>query len=396
MSDVKRIRIPWSRRWRRFRVGTLPLLTFAACLAATLWLWERQGVVLNAVGEVEAVRVDVISGIDGQLVPLPQGQWTLFDTVEANEVVAQLDAKPTLAELEVLRQDITRLQKDAEAEQTRLARDESASDQKPSGEKSGDQKSSNPTQRDAILATWTAEQRRLAVLDRQIQIEADRSALQQLDIQLDQSKRAHARNALTDEQLHLAQTERDLFANRMEKDLHALADAENQRTEAENRLAGHPPLADAAALRLLTPFRATVAAQEARMRQLKIQIEGLAIRAPITGTINAIHGWPGQLVRAGEPIVTVAATHGQYIVSYVRQDQRLNPEVGSAVSVYIRGIRSQPMTATVERLGPQFLPIPRHQRRDPSVREWGLPVRITLPGGLDVRPGELVDLVFKT
>lgn len=203
MANVEKIRVPWSRRWRRFRFGTLPLLTFAVCVACTLWLWERQGVMPNAVGEVEAVRVDVASGIDGQLVPLPQGQWTLFDAVEATQVVAQLDSKPALASLEILRQDIARLQKDVEAEQTRLSRDEAGGEQKPSDQK----------EREARGATWTAEQRRLAVLDRQTQLETDRIALEQLDVQLDHSKRGHERNAVTDEQLHLAQLKQTCLPN---------------------------------------------------------------------------------------------------------------------------------------------------------------------------------------
>ena len=388
MSNLDRIPIPWSRRWRRFRLGTLPLITFAVSVAATLWLWERQGVMPNAVGEIEAVRVDVASGVDGQLVPLPQGQWTLFDAVEATQVVAQLDSKPALAALEVSRQDIAKLQKDAEAEQSRLARDPT-NPRDPA-------KLTDEKQRAAARTHWTVEQRRLGVLDRQAQLETDRIALEQLDVQFDNSKRAHARNALTDEQLRVAQLERDLFAKHIEQNMLSLAEAESQRTAANSQLKEQPPLTDNDELRVLVPFRAAVAAQDARLRQLQVQLEALAIRAPITGTISAIHGWPGQLVRTGQPIITIAANHGQYIVSYVRQDQRLRPEVGSAVSVYLRGMHTQPVAATVERLGPQVLPIPQHQRRDPSVREWGLPVRITLPNGLNVRPGELVDLVFKT
>src|SRR5262245_28087571 len=99
MPNEDRIPVPWSRWWRRFRIGTLPLLTFGASVVATLWLWERQGVVPNAVGEIEAVRVDIASGVDGQLVPPPQGRWTLFDEVEATQIVAQLDGKPSLAAL---------------------------------------------------------------------------------------------------------------------------------------------------------------------------------------------------------------------------------------------------------------------------------------------------------
>ncbi len=69
----------------------LPVVSFSACLLLTLWLWQQQGELPNAVGEVEAVRIDVAVGSDGVLVPLPRGQWTLFDQVEANAVIARLD-----------------------------------------------------------------------------------------------------------------------------------------------------------------------------------------------------------------------------------------------------------------------------------------------------------------
>jgi hypothetical protein len=40
--------------------------------------------------------------------------------------------------------------------------------------------------------------------------------------------------------------------------------------------------------------------------------------------------------------------------------------------------------------------VPPHQLRDPKTVEWGLPVRIVLPTGAILRPGELVDVTFKT
>lgn len=377
MAGDDKIRIPWSSRWRRFRHGVLPLLTFGACVVATAWLWQQQGRMPNAVGEVEAVRVDVASGVDGVLVPLPHGQWTLFDTVEASQVVAQLDSRPTVAALDTLRRELAQLAKDVEAEQNRVKSDQ------------GDR-------REAVLAEWLVQQRRLLILDRQAQLEADRVELQQLEVQLEYVRRAHARGALTDQQLFAAQVERDAVAKRVEQCQSALSDARNEHTLAVERLRRDPPLQDPGVTPLLGPVRAAIATQEARMSQLHVQVDGLAIRAPFTGTISAIYGWPGQTIRTGQPIVTIAANQGQYIVSYVRQDQRLQPEVGTTVQVFLRGQGSRPVAAMVERIGPQVLQIPRHQRRDPRVQEWGLPVRINLPGDLKVRPGELVDIVFES
>ena len=36
-----------------------------------------------------------------------------------------------------------------------------------------------------------------------------------------------------------------------------------------------------------------------------------------------------------------------------------------------------------------------HQLADPNVPQWGLPVMISMPPELDVRPGELIDVTFR-
>ena len=56
----------------------------------------------HAIGEIEAIRVEVASPLDGILMPLPklpEGRWALYDTVEPNQVLAQLDDKPLQAQI---------------------------------------------------------------------------------------------------------------------------------------------------------------------------------------------------------------------------------------------------------------------------------------------------------
>jgi hypothetical protein len=110
--------------------------------------------------------------------------------------------------------------------------------------------------------------------------------------------------------------------------------------------------------------------------------------------VAAIYRYPGQHVRVGEPILTIAAIGSQYIVSYVREEQRIRPAVGMEVTVQGRAIPRQSVLSRVERIGPQVEPIPPHQLRDPKILEWGLPVRITMPTGLTLHPGELVDVAY--
>jgi hypothetical protein len=93
--------------------------------------------------------------------------------------------------------------------------------------------------------------------------------------------------------------------------------------------------------------------------------------------------------------MTVAATQGQYIVSYVRQEQRLKPVVGMKVDVRVRTVPRQTSVSKIDEVGPQVEPVPSHQLRDPRVPEWGLPVRIGIPDGMLLKPGELVDVALK-
>ena len=129
------------------------------------------------------------------------------------------------------------------------------------------------------------------------------------------------------------------------------------------------------------------------MRQVQLDVDGLEIRAPISGIISAIHSWPGQAVQRGEPVVTIAADHGRYVVGYVRQENNLTVRDEMAVQIRPRGdVNTKFVTTKVERVGPQFEPVPEHQLMDPTRAEWGLPIRIAIPAELDLHPGSLVDI----
>jgi hypothetical protein len=82
-------------------------------------------------------------------------------------------------------------------------------------------------------------------------------------------------------------------------------------------------------------------------------------------------------------------------VSYVRQEVRFRPEAGMPVDIRLRLAGARTFTTKVERVGPQIELVPEHQRRDPRLLEWGLPVRIAVPPDLTIRPGELVDVYYR-
>ncbi len=360
----------------------LPVVSFSACLLLTLWLWQQQGELPNAVGEVEAVRIDVAVGSDGVLVPLPRGQWTLFDRVEANAVIARLDDQPVRAEMATLMAELARLRSKLAAAAEQIQLDESGRDRN--------------HWREYRRLAWQSQEYRLDVLDRRAAIETDRIEQMRLDRDLAFLEAVHGKGAVTDMQISDQRLQRDEVRKRIEKNEQSLAEAQRQCDDTATALRDYPDMHTANITKLLQPLEAAIVVGERRLDELRVRIDGLAIRSPISGTICAIHKWPGQKLRAGDPVITVAADYGRYILSYVRQGQRIQPTVGMPVELRIRGSIGHPVATLVKRIGPQVEPVPPHQLRDASRPEWGLPVFILTPPELPLRPGELVDITFNT
>ena len=115
-----------------------------------------------------------------------------------------------------------------------------------------------------------------------------------------------------------------------------------------------------------------------------------------SGEITMVHAYPGQAVQAGDPVVTIAQDSGRYIVSYIRADQRIRVEPNMEVRVREKRSGARPVRASIVKVGPQMELVPLQHLRDPTQPEWGVPITIELPPELDVRPGELIDIIFSS
>jgi len=381
MSSLARIPTPWQHRWRRFRYGMLPLLVFPVCLVLMFWLWRQHSGIPNMVGAVEAVRVDVKARTAGRLMPLSRAPWTLFDAVQQGELIARLDDEFVQARLTTAGVELGRLRKAVDAAGAQLVVSESDRER--------------DHLREVNRLKYELEQCRLTVLDRKAQIEVDRLELQRLNSRVNYMEPLYKKNMVPETTFVNEQMLRDVVDKRIEENKANLKAAEAQQAEIEKRLKQYPELLAAEAEKILAPLREAINVQAGRIQELHVEIDLLEVRAPISGTICAIYHWPGENVQPTDPIVTIAADHGRFIVSYVRQEQRLQVAKDSPVEVRLRAPASPPMPTVVERVGPHVEPVPLHQCRDPRYPEWGLPVRIRLPEKFVGRPGELVDVTFK-
>lgn len=381
MATGGRIPTPWSHLWRRFRFSALPAIVFCACAATVGWMWNRQIHLASALGEAEVVRLDVIALTDGRLAAGSENYWTLFDQAAAGQVVVRLDDRPVQAALDVLRAELegVRGELDAAALQLKLDQATLVLDHR----------------REGMRLAWESQRRRLDALDRRALIEADRMEHKRLNAQYNFNRAPGDFKVIAQQTVVDSQLARDVVARRIETNLKALEELDRQAQWANQRVKDFPDLDSAEIRTLLGPYQSAITTQEARIRQVQVQVDALELTAPVSGTIAAVYRWPGQNVRAGEPIMTIAATGARYIVSYVRQEVRFRPEAGMPVDVRLRLAGARTFTSKVERVGPQIELVPEHQRRDPRLLEWGLPVRIAVPPDLTIRPGELVDVFYR-
>ena len=381
MAETRRIRTPWRQRWRRVRYQLLPVLVFAVAGAGAMWLWSAHVGLPNGVGRVEALRSDIVSPVDGTLVQVASEPLELFGTVRAGQVVAQLDDRAARASLEALKGELAQLRKELDATAAKLREEQAARTQ--------------DEMREARRLLFHVEELRLAILDRQVLIETDEIEKARLNEKCELVKDLVDEGLESPLALADIERERDVLGQRIESNRKVLDAAEVQKAAREQRVAEFSVTQAADLDTVLAPIREAITAQQGYVKQVQFEVDSLKIRSPITGTVTAIHSWPGQSVVAGVPIAAIASPDRRFIVSYVRQETRIRPFKGMAVDVTVRALPRRTAEARITEVGPQVELVPVAHLRDPTVPEWGLPVRISLPNSLDVAAGELVDLVFK-
>ncbi|MDP6544691.1 MAG: HlyD family efflux transporter periplasmic adaptor subunit [Phycisphaerae bacterium] len=392
---------------------------FVSGVYATVLLWDMHLDLPNGIGAVKALRIDIVSPVDGVLVNLPGDQLDLFDTVGDRKILCRFDDRPVQAMIATLAAEVTRLKKELAATDAQMQLD--------FAERSADKSDRRQTLLDdARRLAVDLERMKLDVADRTIELESNRIGLkrraEKLAIVKDLVKRKlETPYVLSDTQLRHDVVEREILEQ--EK---ALVEAKALEVKAQVRMDNYSkmvreedvlreanaakdgskdaaePLAESIRKRIavfLAPIEAAAAVQEARIQEAVLQRAALEIPVPPefaeTGRIVEVFRRPGQAVRAGEPIMRIANPGSMYIVSYVRQPHRVVLEPNTVVGVQVRSIPIREATTRIAKIGPQIESIPARQLRDPTKPEWGLPVKIRVPDELKLTPGELVNITYK-
>ncbi len=138
-NQLPRVPVARSVRVRHLRVFALPLACFALAVAGWGYLWNHQAGQVVLIGQVDSFRVNVNSPISGLVTRMPHHtrlQWSLFDSIEAGDVIAEFDDSEYRSQLARFEFEIEQAKKDLARWQTVAAASlgEAASEEHPLAE----------------------------------------------------------------------------------------------------------------------------------------------------------------------------------------------------------------------------------------------------------------------
>lgn len=350
MNPRPPIPTPPAVRWREFRERVLPYLAFVVVAGLAVVFWNQRRARSSFVAHAESIRVQVTPSRAGVVAAL---EVDLLQPVKKGEVVAQLIP----LELATAAADLT-----AGIEQLRASLGQDAD--------------RNLVNYQGLRIDW---------LRRNVELASGRVELQLAEGEFQRYAALHRNRSVTDAEFELRRANRDALKDKV-------AGLERLSTELEQEIARLKPLFGAE-----NPVdRAISAAATAQEKQLQSLAEAATLRAPMDGVVSAVLKRPGENVLPGEIILTIGAAKATRIIGYVRQPLNERPRVGDAMQVHALTGTQRIMEGRVLRVGTQLEPIDPTLlpalAKDARVIEYGLPLVITLPEGLELAAGEAVAL----
>ena len=239
-----------------------------------------------------------------------------------------------------------------------------------------------------VESTW------LACLETRAALAEAQVELQGLEARLARSRALSAESltplATLEEDSTACQAQREVV--RGQRELLAALRARHARAEARlaefARSVGVP--AQAALPAALT---ASLRVQEIRLQLAELAATRCVLRAPMAGIVSEVLRRPGEVVAAGVPVAILVDRRAEAIVAYAPEAQQSDITPGQRVRIRRRS-GGRAVDSVVLSVGSAVRILPA--RTDPyaGVPVWGLSVRVRLPDGLAIRPGESFRIQF--
>ena len=334
MANLPPIPIPGVERWQALRMRVLPLIIFAVTATFIIHLWRETLMPPTFTGQVELIESKVASAESGTLARLNVTRFQMVEKGMPLAVVEPVDRR-------VLGYDV-RLQR--------------------------------------LRAEW---------LQQKVALATAASNLQFAEIELGRGQQLFKKKVISPQELDAFQKKKQALETDVAEKKKLVADLQRQIGGLGGGTTGSPEGSGAAGLLSIGP-EAKTPVQESELGQ-KI------LTAPIDGMVSMIFHRPGESVIPGDPILTISAPAAIHVIGYMREPIGVQPEIGMDVRIRSRDPQRTMAVGKVTRVGvalEPILPVLQNPMISRTMPEIGLPVEVTLPPGLQLRPGGIVDLTL--
>jgi multidrug resistance efflux pump len=354
------IPIPVKQRWREVRQRILPVLVFVCAVGGIAVLWKEHTASRVMVGQAEPVLSNVSCYKPGVLAEL---QVNRFQRVKQGDPIGRV----MVTEPRILASSLAVIQ--AEIESLRANMKPVAVQQH------------NAMDYDQLRLDWMRQRTQLA---------SARVNLELAGTEFHRTEELFKDKIVAERVYDQAKAARDRLQNEVEN-LTKLVD-EAEKNIQMLQLTNSKEIATVS----VDPLRAAIAVQESKLHLTEAELSPITVTAPIDGIVSTIFHRAGESVTPGQPIIAVATLNPVRIVGYLRPPISDEPKPGMMVEVRTRGIPRAVGSAKIIEVGTQLEAVPATLVGPMKFAntELGLPVEISLPAKMQIRAGELVDIVL--
>lgn len=233
------------------------------------------------------------------------------------------------------------------------------------------------------------EQIRIDYLRMQQDLEISKVNLERAEKVFKRNEQALKDKLITEDVYDLSLNERDMWRNDVAGKTAALAQIK-QRMELLSPIAETMPTGTNGVMDKL------LSNADTRLKDAYSNAAPYVLRAPVSGMIQSLNRSAGEYSTEGEPLMVICKERADRIVAYLRQPYVVEPQLGQSVEVVTRALRRQRFTTQVTHVGAQMEILTNSLAfiKPGAMVDSGLPVILQVPETVEIRPGEIVDLIF--
>lgn len=391
-----------------FRLHLLPVVVWLAVVGCVIGLFSYRSKRFEVLGIAQGQVWHVAATCTGRLKSVPVG---LFDEVKQGQTVAVINT--LLEDEQTLYAELNGQLATISAEIDHLTAQLVPMQDTLLAEKADRE---NTRMEEERRFSADVENARIRVLDLRAIIASDGITLEDLAMEVKIVGDLLKKGAVAPYELQKARVQYDSLAKKLEENKQSLAQAGEdlkhalERQQNYHKFQPYNPSIETA----LDAIRKEIKVQEQMVEAVTAQLEALKasesveLKAPFDGVVvpivartnealalrpgEGIVRRTGEVVNAGDPVVAIAQAQPTEIIAYTTEKTLGRIREKMPVELVKDRTPAQIARSEVVSVCPTVELMPQRLWRNPNVPQWGRPVRIKIPSGLQLLPGEVVGI----